>query len=109
MRQVILSTVAFLHVRDRAQTELAQLGSAGVRAALAEVGRAALAVAVPRPTHYFRSIPRLENARKDQFYEICYNRLCRHEVKSILQRLNVELDLYSLFGLLCSAVLIESF
>jgi hypothetical protein len=52
---------------DRTQAELAQLGGSSVRAALAEVGRAALAVAVPRPTHHFRSIPRLENARKNQF------------------------------------------
>jgi hypothetical protein len=51
------------HKCSSAQTEL---GGAGIRAALAEVGRAALAVAVPCPTHHFRSIPRLENARKDK-------------------------------------------
>jgi hypothetical protein len=45
------------HKCSPAQT---QLGGSSVRATLAEVGRAALAVAVPRPTHHFRSIPRLE-------------------------------------------------
>ncbi len=72
-RQTVLLNSGIFSREDRTEAELAQLGGSSVCAALAEVWRAALAVAVPRPTHHFRPIPRLENARKDHFYEICYN------------------------------------
>ncbi len=83
------------HKCSPAQT---QLGGSSVRATLAEVGRAALAVAVPRPTHHFRSIPRLEKCAQKSI-QINFMKYVV-TTGSSLHRLNMELDLHSFFGLL---------